>query len=50
MGKIASVKPASMTNRNHLGFGFPGRNPLAGRRKVENPSGFFVCRTWGAVE
>lgn len=50
MGKIVSVKPASMTNRNHLGFGFPGRNPLAGRRKVENPSGFFVCRTWGAVE
>ena len=47
MGKIASVKPGSMTNRNRLGFGFPGRNPLAARRKVENLSGFFSLGMYG---
>lgn len=29
-------------NRNRLGFDFPGSNPLAGRRRVENLSGFLL--------
>ena len=31
-----------MTNRNRLGFDFPGSNPLAARRRVENLSGFLL--------
>lgn len=39
----STVKPASKTkHRARLGFGFLGSNPLAGRQKVENLSGFFA--------
>lgn len=31
-----------MTHRNRLGFDFPGSNPLAARRRVENLSGFLL--------
>ena len=44
----------AMTNRNRLGFGFPGeQSPIAGRRGAENLSGFLLstaqsCRTASA--